>query len=147
METAFVSAFALELITTLSIALIAVSLGFRLIGGEIAFAPAFFALLLAPDRSVASTIPAAATALFANQNVVVGADNTASLPVRRYPAIAFLPRQVNSRPPSSHADANAAVAQDLRVIVITPDTGEEKRPAAHRGHVADALRNAGPDIQ
>lgn len=49
LETAFVSAFALELITTLSIALIAVSLGFRLIGGEIAFAPAFFALLLAPE--------------------------------------------------------------------------------------------------
>ncbi len=49
LKVAFVSAFALELITTLSIALIAVSLGFRLIGGEIAFAPAFFALLLAPE--------------------------------------------------------------------------------------------------
>ena len=49
LETAFVSAFALELITTLSIALIAVSLGFRLIADEIAFEPAFFALLLAPE--------------------------------------------------------------------------------------------------
>ena len=48
LRTAFVSAFALELITTLSIALIAVSLGLRLVAGSIAFEPAFFVLLLAP---------------------------------------------------------------------------------------------------
>ena len=48
LRTAFVSAFALELITTLSIALIAVSLGLRLVVGSIAFEPAFFVLLLAP---------------------------------------------------------------------------------------------------
>ncbi|MCI6283283.1 ATP-binding cassette domain-containing protein [Selenomonas sp.] len=48
LRTAFVSAFALELITTLSIALIAVSLGLRLVAGSIGFEPAFFVLLLAP---------------------------------------------------------------------------------------------------
>lgn len=49
LRIAFVSAFALELITTLSIALIAVSIGLRLLAGYMEFHSAFFALLLAPE--------------------------------------------------------------------------------------------------
>lgn len=49
LQIAFVSSFALELITTLSIALIAVSIGLRLLAGHIGFDIAFFALLLAPE--------------------------------------------------------------------------------------------------
>ena len=49
LQIAFVSAFALELITTLSIALVAVSIGLRLLAGYTEFAPAFFALLIAPE--------------------------------------------------------------------------------------------------
>lgn len=49
LQIAFVSAFALELITTLSIALIAVSIGLRLLAGHMEFDCAFFALLLAPE--------------------------------------------------------------------------------------------------
>ncbi len=48
LRLAFVSAFALELITTLSIALIAVSIGLRLLDGQIDFQTAFFILILAP---------------------------------------------------------------------------------------------------
>ena len=48
LRLAFVSSFALELITTLSIALIAVSIGLRLIDGQIGFPTAFFVLILAP---------------------------------------------------------------------------------------------------
>lgn len=48
LRLAFVSAFALELITTLSIALIAVSIGLRLIDGKVDFPSAFFMLILAP---------------------------------------------------------------------------------------------------
>ena len=48
LRLAFVSAFALELITTLSIALIAVSIGLRLLEGMMSFQPAFFVLILAP---------------------------------------------------------------------------------------------------
>ena len=48
LRLAFVSAFALELITTLSIALIAVSIGLRLIDGQLDFLTAFFVLILAP---------------------------------------------------------------------------------------------------
>ena len=45
----FVSAFALELITTLSIALIAVTIGLRLIEDEINFESALFLLIVAPE--------------------------------------------------------------------------------------------------
>ncbi|MBR2179524.1 MAG: ATP-binding cassette domain-containing protein [Selenomonadaceae bacterium] len=49
LKLAFISAFALELITTLSIALIAVTVGLRLINDSIAFETALFLLILAPE--------------------------------------------------------------------------------------------------
>ncbi len=49
LQLAFVSSFALELITTLSIALIAVSIGLRLLAGSLDFFTAFLALLIAPE--------------------------------------------------------------------------------------------------
>ena len=49
LKLAFVSSFALELITTLSIALVAVTLGLRLIAGAVEFEVALFLLLIAPE--------------------------------------------------------------------------------------------------
>ena len=49
LKLAFVSAFALELITTLAIAIVAVTAGLRLTTGAIEFRAAFFILLLAPE--------------------------------------------------------------------------------------------------
>ena len=49
LKFAFISSFALELITTLSIALVAVTLGLRLIAGNVEFQSALFLLLLAPE--------------------------------------------------------------------------------------------------
>ena len=49
LKLAFVSAFALELITTLSIAIIAVTVGLRLIDNSISFDIALFLLILAPE--------------------------------------------------------------------------------------------------
>ena len=49
LKFAFVSAFALELITTLSIALIAVTIGLRLVDDSISFDIALFLLILAPE--------------------------------------------------------------------------------------------------
>ena len=48
LQLSFVSAFALELITTLSIAIIAVSIGLRLLYGQLTLTAAFFVLLLTP---------------------------------------------------------------------------------------------------
>ena len=49
LKLAFMSAFALELITTLSIALIAVTIGLRLVDNSISFETALFLLVLAPE--------------------------------------------------------------------------------------------------
>lgn len=49
LRVAFLSSLAMEFFATVSIALIAVLIGFRLLWGEIGFAEGFFILLLAPD--------------------------------------------------------------------------------------------------
>lgn len=49
LRVAFLSAFALEMITTLSVAIIAVEIGLRLLSSQIEFAQAFFILILAPE--------------------------------------------------------------------------------------------------
>lgn len=49
LRVAFLSAFVLELTATLSIAIIAVSVGLRLLAGQVAFEQALFLLLLAPE--------------------------------------------------------------------------------------------------
>lgn len=49
LQLSFVSAFALELITALAIAIIAVSIGLRLLYGQLTFSAAFFVLLLTPE--------------------------------------------------------------------------------------------------
>ncbi|MEW5717602.1 MAG: thiol reductant ABC exporter subunit CydD [Chloroflexota bacterium] len=49
LRVAFLSAFALEMIATLSTAIVAVEIGLRLLYGQIEFEQAFFVLVLAPD--------------------------------------------------------------------------------------------------
>ncbi|MGL5514980.1 MAG: thiol reductant ABC exporter subunit CydD, partial [Sporomusa sp.] len=49
LKVAFLSALTLELLATLSTAIVAVALGLRLLYGEITFSQAFFVLLLAPE--------------------------------------------------------------------------------------------------
>ena len=49
LRVAFLSALTLEILTTISIALVAVGLGIRLAEGEIPFRPALFLILLAPE--------------------------------------------------------------------------------------------------
>lgn len=49
LKFAFVSSFALELITTLSIALVAVTLGLRLVAGSVEFEAALLLLIIAPE--------------------------------------------------------------------------------------------------
>ena len=49
LRIAFLSALSLELLSTLSIALVAVGLGLRLVQGQLVFSIAFFLLLLAPE--------------------------------------------------------------------------------------------------
>lgn len=70
LRLAFLSSFVLELITTLSIAIIAVSIGLRLLAGRIDFQHAFFILLLTPEfyqplRQIAAAFHSVMTAVTA----------------------------------------------------------------------------------
>jgi len=49
LRIAFLSSLVLELVATLSVAVVAVEIGLRLLHGRLAFEPAFFVLLLAPE--------------------------------------------------------------------------------------------------
>ncbi|MCU0305395.1 MAG: thiol reductant ABC exporter subunit CydD [Thermoanaerobaculales bacterium] len=49
LRIAFLSSLVLELVATLSVAVVAVEIGLRLLGGRLAFVDAFFVLLLAPE--------------------------------------------------------------------------------------------------
>jgi ATP-binding cassette, subfamily C, bacterial CydD len=49
LRIAFLSALVLELVATLSVAVVAVEIGLRLLGGRLSFESAFFVLLLAPE--------------------------------------------------------------------------------------------------
>jgi ATP-binding cassette subfamily C protein CydCD len=70
LRTAFLSALVLELLATLSVAVVAVFLGFRLVDGHVGFRTALTVLLLAPEafapvRAVGSSFHAAASGLAA----------------------------------------------------------------------------------
>ena len=49
LRVAFASALVLELIATLSVALVAVTIGLRLVGGDLGLAVGLFVLILAPE--------------------------------------------------------------------------------------------------
>jgi thiol reductant ABC exporter CydD subunit len=74
LRIAFLSAFALELATTMSIALIAATIGIRLVDGSVALAPSFAVLVLAPElylpmRGVATQFHASRDGLAAARRV------------------------------------------------------------------------------
>jgi ATP-binding cassette subfamily C protein CydCD len=93
LRISFLSSFALELLASLSVALVAVSVGLRLAEGQIQYAPALFVLILAPEaflplRLVGQHFHAAAEGLGAATRII--ADIESPLPVaggsRRVPA-------------------------------------------------------------
>ena len=74
LRVAFLSALVLEMVATLSVALVAVTVGLRLLSGEIDFLLAFFLLLIAPEfyqplRQFGSAFHSAITAVTAAQHI------------------------------------------------------------------------------
>jgi ATP-binding cassette subfamily C protein CydCD len=93
LRISFLSSFALELLASLSVALVAVSVGLRLAEGQIQYAPALFVLILAPEaflplRLVGQHFHAAAEGLGAATRIITEIESP--LPVsggsRRVPA-------------------------------------------------------------
>lgn len=81
----FLSGFALELLSSLAVALIAVAVGFRLLSGELALGVGLFVLLLAPEaflplRQVGVQFHAAAEGVAATEDVFEVLDAGASRP-------------------------------------------------------------------
>ncbi|MFL6073398.1 MAG: thiol reductant ABC exporter subunit CydD [Mycobacteriales bacterium] len=74
LRVAFLSALVLELLSTLSVALVAVSIGVRLVGGELSLASGLFVLVLVPEaylplRRVGAEFHAAAEGLAAAESL------------------------------------------------------------------------------
>lgn len=90
LRVSFLSGFALELLASISVAVVAVTIGFRLIDGSLALFVGLFVLLLAPEaylplRQVGVQFHAAAEGVAATDDVfdVLDAARTVAEPVRR----------------------------------------------------------------
>jgi ATP-binding cassette subfamily C protein CydCD len=93
LRISFLSSFALELLASLSVALVAVSVGLRLAEGQIQYAPALFVLILAPEaflplRLVGQHFHAAAEGLGAATRIFTEIESPLPVPggSRRVPA-------------------------------------------------------------
>lgn len=117
LQLAFVSAFALELITTLSIAIIAVSIGLRLLYGQLTFETAFFLLLITPEffqplRQAGAAFHSAMTAAASEDLLrgVLGEDAPFRAPSADHPAAASTKGATSCPPPTAPAVAVAALS-------------------------------------
>lgn len=84
LRVSFLSGFALEFLASISVAIIAVSIGFRLIDGSLSLAVGLFVLLLAPEaylplRQVGVQFHAAAEGVAATEDVFAVLDASAAL--------------------------------------------------------------------
>ncbi|ALD12750.1 thiol reductant ABC exporter subunit CydD [Clavibacter capsici] len=91
LRISFLSGFVLELAASLSVALVAVSVGVRLIGGQLDLEVGLFVLLLAPEaflpiRQVGVQFHAAAEGVAASDDVLAILDEAASAPAGTIPA-------------------------------------------------------------
>ncbi|WP_157975747.1 thiol reductant ABC exporter subunit CydD [Brachybacterium sp. YJGR34] len=156
---AFLSSMVLELLATLCVALIAVSIGLRLVGGDMELAPALAVLVLAPEvyqplRNVGSQYHAstdglaAVSAAFALFDEEPAADGSVPAPDLRASALALRGVSVRSRDGEAPQRAELVVRPG-RVTALTGPSGAGKttamqvmlgllEPAAGRAEVISA---------
>jgi len=140
LKYAFLSSMVLELLATLCVALIAVSIGMRLVYGEMDLAPALAVLVLAPEvyqplRNVGSQYHsstdglAAMTATFEVLDEQAPADGTVPAPDLRTSTLALRGVSVRSRDGSAPHEASFLVPPG-RVTALTGASGSGKTTAA-----------------
>ena len=112
---AFLSALALELIATISVALVAVFLGLRLLQGSMQLEPALLALILAPEAF--NALRQVGTAFHASQDGLAALDRSQSLIDRPSPA------DVRALPQVTLRDG-----ERLRRAPADPEPGEGQGP-------------------
>lgn len=107
LRLSFLSGFALELAASLSVALVAVSIGIRLIDGEIALALGLFVLVLVPEaylplRQVGAQFHAASEGIAAGQDALDLLDTA--------------PAPASASAPAAEADSGATRAESVALI-------------------------------
>ena len=159
LRVSFLSGFALEFLASISVAVVAVSIGFRLIDGSLALGVGLFVLLLAPEaylplRQVGVQFHAAAEGVAATDDVFEVLDAARALPADDRSGDA--PRAPHGATPA--ATTGVVVARDLRVrrgdVVLAP-VSFSARPGtvtllagpsgAGKSSVFAALRGTVPD--
>ncbi|MGV0742771.1 thiol reductant ABC exporter subunit CydD [Mycolicibacterium sp. XJ870] len=120
LRIAFLSAFALELLATLGVALVAVSVGLRLVYGEITLSAGLTALLLAPE--VFWPLRRVGMEFHAAQDGKTAADKAFAL-LDELPAAAGDARAVPAPGASIHVAALGADIETGRVTVLTGPNG------------------------
>ncbi|MDN5687889.1 MAG: thiol reductant ABC exporter subunit CydD [Brachybacterium sp.] len=141
LKFAFLSSMVLELLAMLCVALIAVSIGMRLVYGEMDLAPALAVLVLAPEvyqplRNVGAQYHAstdglaAVSASFAVLDEQPMADGTVPAPDLRTSTLALRGVSVRSRDGDAPAGAELTVHPG-RVLALTGPSGAGKTTAVH----------------
>ncbi len=137
LRVAFLSSFALELLSTLSVALVAVGIGFRLVGGGLDLRTGLMVLVLAPEaylplRQVGTHYHAAAEGLAAADEVFAVLETappvTGSLPVPGPDAVLAV-EGLAVRHPGRTADAPARVTFTVspgETVALTGPSGAGK---------------------
>ncbi|MET2010411.1 thiol reductant ABC exporter subunit CydD [Microbacterium chocolatum] len=121
LRVSFLSGFALEFLASLSVAVIAVTIGFRLIDGSLLLSVGLFVLLLAPEaylpvRQVGVQFHAAAEGVAATDDVFTVLDAARALPLERTGSAA------------AGAEADAAVEGELVLDDVAVRHGERLLP-------------------
>lgn len=112
LRVTFLSGFTLELAGSLSVALVAVSIGLRLVAGDFTLAPGLFVLVLAPEvflpiRNVGAAFHASTAGLEASRDALDALD----------PAVGTTePLASRGADPAGVTDASGLRVRDLRVI-------------------------------
>jgi thiol reductant ABC exporter CydD subunit len=123
LRIAFLSALVLELAATLSVAIIAVEIGIRLVGGSLLFAPAFTVLILAPElyaplRNSAAQFHASADGIAAVNDLLAPLEQPS---VARGHQVPLDPRDVPIRFEHvgfAYADRPDAILRDLSLELV-----------------------------
>lgn len=102
LRVAFLSALVLELVSTISTAVVAVTIGLRLLYGHLAFEQAFFVLFLAPEfylplRLLGTRFHAGISGVAAAQRIFAILESEPTMPKRQSPS--RLPRPARIEPP------------------------------------------------
>lgn len=162
LRVSFLSGFALELLASISVAIVAVSIGFRLIDGSISLAVGLFVLLLAPEaylplRQVGVQFHAAAEGVAATEDLFAVLDDAAGVapvaPTRTGPVRtgALEARQLRVRRGDRDLPPVSFTASPGTVTVLAGPSGSGKSSilAAMRGAAGfdGDLTFAGEDVR